>query len=532
MIKKRYSVILCTIGLVFTLVALAIPFLTKYLIDEAINLSNVINKDYSNLIFYIVLISILTLVAVVIKIMDNFIFSHFQINLEFELKNNLYKSISNKSLSSLYQYKAGDIEILYEQDIRNVLRSKLVVIPQFVKQISRCVISLVLLFILDESKYKLMMIILISIGLLALVGARFYSKIIKPHHKKVLEEDSKVSSFFIESFNHHKQIISYDAGNRATEYYVLLNENAKLAKSKRNHIFYTANSSIYAFITIIYSVCIIVGAYFIADGIYTYGSLIAIVQLINNIEAPFVNLSSLINNYNLGKISENRLKNIMNLDDVDNTNEIDDFDYIEIKNLSFKYDDKPIINDLNLRIEKGNILKIEGESGIGKTTLLMLILGYLTPNSGTIKFIKNDKEYDTYKSRHLFSYLQQENILFSASILENIYILTGVKDMDKIINALKLANIYDELKNTSDFLNVKINNNTGLSVGQIQRILISILILYDKPILLLDEFSSSLDKENEKIIIDNLLSLNKTIIYITHRNSNIDNEKKIKINNQ
>ena len=98
MIKKRYSVILSTIGLIFTIVTLSIPFLTKYLIDEAINLSKLDVKDYTNLIFYIVLISSLTIAAVIIKIIDNFLFSHFDINLEYRLKNNLYKAISNKSL--------------------------------------------------------------------------------------------------------------------------------------------------------------------------------------------------------------------------------------------------------------------------------------------------------------------------------------------------------------------------------------------------------------------------------------------------
>ena len=529
MISKKYPIILSAVGLLFTAIVLAIPFLTKYLIDEAIALSTLADKNYDKLIFYIVLISCLTLLAVVVRVIDNFLYSSFQINLDYRLKNELYKSMSNKSLNSLYQFKAGDIEILYEQDIRNVIRRSLVVIPQFVKQISRCLISLILLFILDESKYKLIMIILLGIGVLALIGARFYSKIIKPHHKKVLEADSAASNFFIESFNHHKQIISYNAGDRSNGYYKELNENAKKEKRTRNYIFYTANSSIYAFITIIYSVCIIIGAYFIAKNVYTYGALIAIVQLINNIEAPFINLSNLINNYNLGKISEDRIKKLFELEEIDNSLEINDFDYIEIKDLSFSYDEKVVINNLNLKINKGDILKIEGESGIGKTTLLMLLMGYLKPNAGSLKFIYKNQEYDTFKSRSLFSYLQQENILFSATILENIYILTGVKDMNKIINALKLANIYDELVLIDKDLNIKISNNSGLSYGQIQRVLIAILILYDKPILLLDEFSSSLDKENEKIIMDNLLALNKTIIYITHRNSEIESEKRIKI---
>ena len=226
------------------------------------------------------------------------------------------------------------------------------------------------------------------------------------------------------------------------------------------------------------------------------------------------------------------INKIFNLENINNDNEINDFDSLEIDNLSFSYDnERYIIKDFNMKLNKGEILKINGESGIGKTTLLMLMLGYLTPSSGSISFVKDGNKYDTYKSRNLFSYLSQENILFSASILENIYILTGVKDINKINEALKMANIYDEIYELKDGLNTKINNNSGLSLGQIQRILIAILILFDKPILLLDEFSSSLDKDNESIIIDNLLSLNKTIIYITHRNNIIENQKDIFIKN-
>jgi ATP-binding cassette subfamily B protein len=316
------------------------------------------------------------------------------------------------------------------------------------------------------------------------------------------------------------------------EYIDKLNLDAKIEKTKRNRILYTANSFIFAFITLIYSMCLILGAYFIAKGIYTYGALIAIVQLINNIEAPFINLSGLINHYNLGKTSKERYLKLINEENINNSCEINDFDSIVFDNLSFKYDDRYIIKDFNLEIKKGDILKIGGESGIGKTTLLSLILGYLEPNSGDIRFVKDNKKYDTYKSRGLFGYLSQDNILFSATILDNIYILTGIKDINKINDALKLANIYDEIYQMKDGINTKLSNNQGLSLGQIQRILIAILILYDKPILLLDEFSSSLDKDNENIIINNLLSLNKTIIYITHRNNIISNQRVIEIKNE
>jgi len=531
MIKRRYTTILIIVSTIFSLLVLVVPFLTKYLIDEAINLSNSVNKVYDKLILYIVLICIFTLLAVIVKIIDNVLYSRFYINLEADLRNRLFKSMTYKSLSSLLNYKVGDIETLYSQDIRNILRSKLQIIPSFVKQIVRAVASLALLFILDETKYKVIILILLGIGVVALISARIYSKLVKPHHKKVLEADSNASNFFIESFNHHKQVIAYDAYVRSIDYYANLNDIAKTEKRKRNRIVYSANSFVYAFITIIYSLCIILGSVFIAKGIYTYGSLIAIVQLINNVEAPFLSLSSLINNYNLGLTSEERLKKLFEMEEEKSNQEISDFDSIEINDLSFSYDnERMVIDNLNLKVNKGEVLKIAGESGIGKTTLLMLMMGFLNPNKGTISFIKDGVKFDTKKSRLLFSYLSQENILFSASIKENIYILTGVSDINKINEALKLANIYDEIYLLKEGIDTKLNNNTGLSLGQIQRILIAILILFDKPILLLDEFSSSLDKENEDIIINNLLSLNKTIIYITHRNNEIKNQQVIKIN--
>ncbi len=530
MVKKKYPIILSIIGLIFTILVLLIPFFTKYLVNEAITVSNMENKVFDNLIKYIIIIISLTILAIIVKIFDNFLYSIFYINEEKKLRNILFSNISFKALDSLSLYKVGDIEVLYGQDIKNVIKAKLTILPSLIKQISRALLSLILLFILDDTKYKLMIIILLSIGILALIGARFYSKIIKPHHKKVLELDSIASNFFIESYSHHKQIIAYDGINRSIEYYNILNEDAKKAKRKRNNIIYTANSLVYAFISIVYAICIILGAYLIAKNIYTAGSLIAIIQLINNIEAPFLSLSSLITNYNLGKTSEERLKQLFDLENINLENEINDFDSIEFENVTFSYDkENIIINNLNFNINKGDIVKIDGPSGIGKTTLLMLLLGFLKPDSGNISFKLNDKLYKTSLSRNLFSYLSQENILFSASIRENIYILTGIKDEDKINEALKLANIYDEIMNLKDKLDTKLNNNSGLSLGQIQRILIAILILYDKPILLLDEFSSSLDKNNEEIIFNNLVKFNKTIIYITHRNINNENEKIIKI---
>ena len=131
----------------------------------------------------------------------------------------------------------------------------------------------------------------------------------------------------------------------------------------------------------------------------------------------------------------------------------------------------------------------------------------------------------------MFSYVPQENILFSGTILDNLYILTGKRE-EEIKDALIKANIYDEIMALPDGLNTKLNERgQSLSLGQIQRLLIAASILKDNPILLLDEFTSSLDSDNEDEIINNLIKLNKTIIYITHRDKKIDKNKIINLQN-
>ena len=172
--------------------------------------------------------------------------------------------------------------------------------------------------------------------------------------------------------------------------------------------------------------------------------------------------------------------------------------------------DNIIVNNLNFEINKGDIIQIKGESGIGKTSLFMLLLGFLKAKSGIVTIDGKELGFND-----LFSYVSQENILFSGSIKENFKLLASD---DNIEEALKFANIYDEIVNLPEGLNTILNERgSGLSIGQLQRIMIAISYAKNRPIFLLDEFTSALDQENANIIINNLINSNKTIIYISHK---------------
>ena len=200
---------------------------------------------------------------------------------------------------------------------------------------------------------------------------------------------------------------------------------------------------------------------------------------------------------------------------------------LELKDVNFEYEkDKPILKNINLTINKGEFLGIAGLSGTGKTTLVDIIAGLLTPKSGKI-LIDGKPQENSLR----IGYIPQEVSLINASIKENVaYGCSGIWD-ERVIEALKKAQLYDFImKNYKDGINANpfIDSN-GFSQGQKQRLAIARALYSNPDILILDEATSSLDLKTEDEICSVLMSLKgeKTIIAIAHRLSTIKNADRI-----
>ena len=207
--------------------------------------------------------------------------------------------------------------------------------------------------------------------------------------------------------------------------------------------------------------------------------------------------------------------------------------YIEFKNVDFNYNDEiKVLNNINVKINKGEKIALVGRSGSGKTTFANLVLDFYQPNSGSIIIDAQDYKKVTSNSiRNIIGLVSQEPILFNDSIKNNImYGMSLLDKDDKMINAAKIANIkgfIETLPNKYDEIIGEGGNN--LSGGQKQRLSIARSIVKDPPILILDEATSSLDSESEMKVqkaIDNLLK-DRTVIMIAHRLSTIRNADKI-----
>ena len=204
--------------------------------------------------------------------------------------------------------------------------------------------------------------------------------------------------------------------------------------------------------------------------------------------------------------------------------EIEFKDKIELKNVSFSYDKKDVLKNINLKIKKGEKLGIIGESGSGKSTLVDLIIGLYKPKEGKIFVDSEELNEKNLKSwRKKIGYIPQSIYLFDGSIAENVAF--GEKmDKKRVKEVLKLANLLDFLEKHHNGIETRVGENgVKLSGGQKQRVAIARALYNNPEILVLDEATSALDSETEKKIMDEIYKIgkNKTMIIIAHRLSTL-----------
>lgn len=204
---------------------------------------------------------------------------------------------------------------------------------------------------------------------------------------------------------------------------------------------------------------------------------------------------------------------------------------IEMKNVSFEYiKDKPVLQNVNLTIKKGESIAIIGESGSGKSTLLDILIGLYKPLKGKIMVDENEISETNVKSwRKKIGYIPQTIYLFDGTVAENV-VFGDETDKERVVEVLKQANIYNFLEKFHDGINTKVGENgIKLSGGQKQRIAIARALYNDPEVLVLDEATSSLDNNTEEKIMEEIyqISAEKTLIIVAHRLSTIERCEKV-----
>lgn len=513
----KMSILLLTLMcVVYSLIQLEFVTASKNLIDLATG--ELVGSFLDGFIVLVVLLALLLVFQIAIDFMNVHSLSRYEIT----LKTRTFKSMLGKDYLAISGYHSGDLLNRLSSDV-NVISSGIVeIIPTAALLLTSLIGGMIMMWKIDAR----LTLVIIAIGPVVAIGARFYSPRFKALHKKCQTADGDTKSFMLEMLQNILVVKSFNSEKAALKRTDALQNRTYKLRIKRAAISIFAHVGIFLIFNAGYYFALAYGAYSIAAGILTFGELTAILQLVDRIQAPFKNISSLVPQALSVIGSAERLleiENIKNETEEDEKNRVaplTDFDEIVFDNVTFRYSDDAVVANLDISIKKGEFAVIAGESGAGKSTALKLLLGLLRADSGRISVIKDGNSYDVgYDTRNLFSYVPQGNMIFSGTVRENInFAREDATDAD-IERASKIAQICDFISSLEDGLDTKIGENgLGISEGQAQRISIARALLYDAPVLLLDESTSALDSETEAALLNSLRTMtDKTCIIVSHR---------------
>lgn len=273
-----------------------------------------------------------------------------------------------------------------------------------------------------------------------------------------------------------------------------------------------------------------VGAFLVSRGKLDYGTVMAIVSLQMGVSAMVQSFGSALTTFSTSLVRAGRVFDFLELDceEPENSDAVEPQKGavpIEVENLTFSYcENQDVLKDFSIEVMEGEKIMLMGESGCGKSTLLKLLLRFYRKNSGEIKLYGHDiNEYPLWKLRQLVTYIPQDSYLFEGSVRENIAYGYGGKGQAadaEIIRAARLAYAEEFINMLPQGYDTHLDaGGNNLSGGQRQRIAIARAFLKDSPILLMDEPSSALDVQSEKMINQAMKELmkQKAVLMVTHR---------------
>ena len=406
-------------------------------------------------------------------------------------------------------------------DITVVTDNATVLLPTATAMVTRLVFAFAVIVSLDV-RFALL---LLAAGVLLFVCTRAFRGKIKQLHKTVQASDGRLRAFLQESIESLLAVQVFGVQDKVTrEADVRQTENFD-AKIRRNRWSIAANAGFLAVFSFGTLFTLVWCGWRLAAGAITFGTLTALLQLVNQVQTPLTNLSGLMPKYYSMLSSAERLLEIEALPEDDAQADetavpAQEFEAARFQGVSFAYGQNEVFTDADFEIRKNDFVVISGISGIGKSTLFKLLLGVLTPDGGEIRVTAGGRTYPADKNtRGLFAYVPQGNLLFSGTVRDNIRFIKEDATEEEVLRAAKIAcadTFIEELPAGLDTLLGE--GGSGLSEGQMQRIAVARAILTDAPVLLLDEATSALDEETEARLLSNIRALeNKTCLIISHK---------------
>jgi len=361
-------------------------------------------------------------------------------------------------------------------------------------------------------------------------------KYVRKYHKLLMEASAKVLNIHHEALGNLLIIRAFQAVEGVLREVKAGFEGYRKVMLRKACISQAIHSGSSAAINVAYIIGMLWCGLGIVNGTISFGTFSAVWQLVGQITGPAMQVTGILPQYYTMAASADRLKDLENLDEekedilVDWNKVSKTFTAIHSEDLTFSYDNtdqNTVLRDLNFTINRGDFIAITGESGIGKSTFLKLLLGIYRPAAPAISIRLAGEEaipLDT-GARNMISYVPQGNFLMSGTIREAVHFWQGdTIDDEKLREACRIAEADGFIQALELGYETPLGERgAGLSEGQLQRLAIARAIYSGKPVLLLDEATSALDEQTEAKVLENLRKLrNRTVVIVTHRKAALD----------
>ena len=515
-IIKKYSLIFITLILIYISISFSSVYPTRLLgnIIDLLTSDGGLTEIVLKTLFLYIFIRILNLI---LNFISRYVNEKIKVNLESNLRvESINKLLETTNLNELKSLQSSQYVTRINDAIKALVEAILNIILWLGKSLP---ILLFTFYFIMKINYIIGLLILPFIYIMALF-TKYISKKLKTVSVEELKRKSIAIDFTYEIIESFETIRIYNIKNYILNKYIKNEDNWNKSRVDMGILSSISFLSLSIFGILITSLILILssgGNSIIRPGeitsliLYTGNIFILIMDVFNNI-IVFSELDNSLKRFN--DIFSNNIEEYNIID-----RKIENWD-IECKDISFSYDEISIINNLSFRIKEGMKVGIVGSNGTGKSTILKLLSGLYRPNSGRISFSNIPiEDIDSLLINNL-SYGQQEPYIYNDNIYNNIN-LDNIYNKNHIEEIFKLFNI-DEIINKIGENTILYNNGANLSGGQRQKIGLARTVLKNPKILLLDEFTNSLDLESQNRIFNYLINTDKTIICITHDFKYID----------
>ena len=442
--------------------------------------------------------------------------------LDRDWKQSLLHGLLGSEYAAVKEFHSGELLNRMNNDVRILNRGLLDALPNLAAMVTRLAAAVAVLTALEPW----FALAICAAGAAVILTTGLVRRNMKKLHRQVAQQEGRVSGFLQEVLEKLLMVQAMDASEEMERRADRLLADRYAVQRKRKNLALLSNTGI----SVLYQ-----GAGFAAllwcgvkllRGRLSFGSLTAVIQLVNQIQAPFVSLSAVIPQYIAMTAAAERLRELTELPaqkaPMERSREelYEKMTAIRTEALCFSYDRETVMEDVTLVLPKGCFAVITGASGIGKSTLLKLLLGVCRPDSGRLYLDLSGEELPLDRSaRRLFAYVPQGNLLLSGTLRENLTVARPEATAAQIEQAIFVSGMDAFLPQLPMGLDTLLGEGgAGLSEGQAQRLAIARAILGGAPILLLDECTSALDEKTERTVLRRIRELTgRTCIAVTHR---------------